>query len=116
VDDEAFQRMVERQYELLRKERSKDCSDDDKSRPSDDSGQQQQPTQAEPVVTSADDSQPPTEVIFVLYLVPNRLAKQIVEHCHIVQSGCGFYCSSMYYIEITLAYLSVRDKFKGSVE
>ncbi|PNF44094.1 SWI/SNF-related matrix-associated actin-dependent regulator of chromatin subfamily E member 1 [Cryptotermes secundus] len=65
VDDEAFQRMVERQYELLRKERTKDCSDDDKSRPSDDSGQQQQPTQAEPVVTSADDSQPPTEMMEV---------------------------------------------------
>jgi hypothetical protein len=68
VDDEAFQRMVERQYELLRKERTKDCSDDDKSRPSDDTGQQQQPTQAEPVVTSADDSQPPTEVVCMLNL------------------------------------------------
>ncbi|XP_021937422.1 SWI/SNF-related matrix-associated actin-dependent regulator of chromatin subfamily E member 1 isoform X2 [Zootermopsis nevadensis] len=65
VDDEAFQRMVERQYELLRKERTKDCSDDDKSRPSDDSGQHQQPTQAEPVVTLADDSQPPTEMMEV---------------------------------------------------
>lgn len=69
VDDETFQRMVERQYELLRKERTKDCSDDDKSRPSDDSGQQQQPAQAEPVVTTTDDSQPPIEVIRVLSFV-----------------------------------------------
>lgn len=65
VDDETFQRMVERQYELLRKERTKDCSDDDKSRPADDSGQQQQPTQAEPVVTTTDDSQPPIEMMDV---------------------------------------------------
>lgn len=65
VDDETFQRMVERQYELLRKERTKDCSDDDKSRHSDDSGQQQQPTQAEPVVTTTDDSQPPIEMMDV---------------------------------------------------
>jgi hypothetical protein len=97
VDDEAFQRMVERQYELLRKERTKDCSDDDKSRPSDDSGQQQQPTQAEPVVTSADDSQPPTEVIFVLHLHADRPVKQISAHCHVVQSGSGSYCSNKYY-------------------
>ncbi|KAJ9594768.1 hypothetical protein L9F63_013928, partial [Diploptera punctata] len=65
VDDETFQRMVERQYELLRKERNKDCSDDDKSRPAEESNQQQQPSQAEPVVTPAEDSQPPTEMMDV---------------------------------------------------
>ncbi|PSN40766.1 hypothetical protein C0J52_18236 [Blattella germanica] len=65
VDDEAFQRMVERQYELLRKERNKESSDDDKSRPSEESNQQQQPAQAEPVATPAEDSQPPTEMIEV---------------------------------------------------
>ena len=87
VDDETFQRMVERQYELLRKERTKDCSDDDKSRPSDDSGQQQQPTQAEPVVTTTDDSQPPIEVIYVLSFVYYSTCKLIHGHCDIVQSG-----------------------------
>lgn len=96
VDDEAFQRMVERQYELLRKERTKDCSDDDKSRPSDDSGQHQQPTQAEPVVTLADDSQPPTEVIFVFHSHADKPVKQIGHHCHIVQSGHSSCCSSKY--------------------
>ncbi|XP_069691586.1 SWI/SNF-related matrix-associated actin-dependent regulator of chromatin subfamily E member 1 isoform X4 [Periplaneta americana] len=65
VDDEAFQRMVERQYELLRKERTKDISDDDKSRAADESSQQQQATQAEPVVTPAEDSQPATEMMEV---------------------------------------------------
>jgi hypothetical protein len=75
VDDETFQRMVERQYELLRKERTKDCSDDDKSRHSDDSGQQQQPTQAEPVVTTTDDSQPPIEVICVIRFVCYNICK-----------------------------------------
>jgi hypothetical protein len=75
VDDETFQRMVERQYELLRKERTKDCSDDDKVRPSDDSGQQQQPTQAEPVVTTTDDSQPPIEVICVICFVCYSISK-----------------------------------------
>jgi hypothetical protein len=75
VDDETFQRMVERQYELLRKERTKDCSDDDKSRPSDDSSQQQQPTHAEPVVTTADDPQPPIEVICVLCFVCYKICK-----------------------------------------
>ena len=69
VDDDTFQRMVERQYELLRKERNKDCSDDDKSSTVQEAAQQQQPSQAEPVVTASEDSQPATEVLFCVSTV-----------------------------------------------